>query len=517
MLLLSRDQNLYYSDIIKYCDTPLKTRSNTPALVKRYNIFKDDMGLLRVKAKISHIGKDSYDFPILLAKDSHVTRAIIRDIHEKKMKHAGKYNVLTQLRKKFFLPSCFATVRKILRQCTHCRRFNNQPIKINTNEFRDFRENPPNIPFRYIMMDYLGPFSVKISGKNSKVYILLFICLYSQAIDLHICLDLSLPNFMRAFQLHVFRYGIAAKCIADAGSQMTAGTEIILKHLKQPETAQYLSHNGIDTVDYTHSPGSCPHLTGYAEMGVKLVKRLMFGTVKKLILNYSDFEFLVAETNHLLNKRPVCFRDGLRDSSNECHVPKAISPEMIIHGYEIPSINVIPALECNSDEFVVNKNSSSEIYDKLAKTRQALSESYATEFLPRILEQATNLSERYIPKSHVRLSPGDIVLINDGFVKRANMPLAIVKEVTENSLGEIVKAKLMKGDTKEIIDRHVTSLIPILESSVRELPNQPDSCNQSSVFHRYEGRPRSSRVAAKVSGEKCRQLQEEGLVTVSTH
>ena len=92
-----------------------------------------------------------------------------------------------------------------------------------------------------------------------------------------------------------------------------------------------------------------------------------------------------------------------------------------------------------------------------------------------------------------------------------------LKEVTENSLGEIVKAKLMKGDTKEIIDRHVTSLIPILESSVRELPNQPDSCNQSSVFHRYEGRPRSSRVAAKVSGEKCRQLQEEGLVTVSTH
>ena len=423
--------------------------------------------------------------------------------------------MLSQLRKQFFVQSCFSTVRKILRQCIHCHRFNNQPIKINQNEFKDFRENPPKIPFRYIMMDFLGPFTVKIGGTNSKVYILLFICLFSQAIDLHICLDLSLPNFLRAFQMHVFKYGIASRCISDAGSQLTAGTKIIEDHLKDPETVAYLETNGVNTVEFSHSPGSCSQLTGYAEMGVKLVKRLMFGAVKKNVLNYSDFEFLVSETNHLVNKRPVCFREGLRDSSGECPVPVALTPEMIVHGYVLPSLNVIPNLETDRDDWVEQPNHCS-MFDALAHVRKALCETYVTEFLPYLMDQATNISNRYVPKKHHKLAPGDIVIINDGLIKRANMPLAIVRDVKENSLGEVVTARLWKGGTREMVERHVTSLIPILES--QEAPGNPKPHNENIMTSpRSSTRPRSSRRAAKECEEKCRQLRDEGLVAVSTH
>merc|ERR1712105_104308 len=93
-------------------------------------------------------------FPIFLSKSSALTKSIILDLHQK-LHHAGKYSVCNQLRKEFFLSSCFSTVRRILKMCVVCRKMNNRSIDINQNSYRDFRSNPVQIPFRTILIDYL--------------------------------------------------------------------------------------------------------------------------------------------------------------------------------------------------------------------------------------------------------------------------------------------------------------------------------------------------------------------------
>ena len=104
------------------------------------------------------MGQDN-EFPILLHQNSILTKLIILDSHEK-LAHSGSYSVLTELRRNFYIPKHFSTVKKSLKECVHCKRFNNRTFKYNHNFYRDFKDNPPHIPFANILVDHIGPFNV---------------------------------------------------------------------------------------------------------------------------------------------------------------------------------------------------------------------------------------------------------------------------------------------------------------------------------------------------------------------
>ena len=89
--------------------------------------------------------------------------------------------------------------------------------------------------------------------------------------------------------------------------------------------------------------------------------------------------------------------------------------------------------------------------------------------------------------------------------------MAIVTEVEENSLGEVVSATLLKGGTKELTRRHVTSLIPILTGEDYD-NNRPSSTPRSETAPLAVPRQRSKRSAAATSVQRNRQLATQGLV-----
>ena len=123
--------------------------------------------------------------------------------------------MLKELRKKFWIPHYYSTVRKVLRECVICRRFNERPIKLNQNSYREFRVEPPEIPFRYVFLDYMGPYMVFWNGEKRKVWILIITCLWSRAVNMKICLSLDVKEFLRSIQLHIFEYGIFQLCMSD--------------------------------------------------------------------------------------------------------------------------------------------------------------------------------------------------------------------------------------------------------------------------------------------------------------
>ena len=46
--------------------------------------------------------------------------------------------------------------------------------------------------------------------------------------------------------------------------------------------------------------------------------------------------------------------------------------------------------------------------------------------------------------------------------------MGIVKDVTKNVNGEVTGASILKGKTKEVVKRHVTTLIPLLSNNELE-------------------------------------------------
>ena len=55
---------------------------------------------------------------------------------------------------------------------------------------------------------------MKNNGIKVKVYLLIFSCMWSRAINLKICTDLTVGNFLRAFQMHCFDYRFLERCIS---------------------------------------------------------------------------------------------------------------------------------------------------------------------------------------------------------------------------------------------------------------------------------------------------------------
>ena len=99
--------------------------------------------------------------------------------------------MLAEMRKKFYIPHYFSVVKRTIKECVLCRGFKERTIKLNQSPYKEWRVCPPNVAYRYIFMDFLGPIEMKRDGKKVKVYLLCVTCMWSRAINLIICMDLS--------------------------------------------------------------------------------------------------------------------------------------------------------------------------------------------------------------------------------------------------------------------------------------------------------------------------------------
>ena len=506
--ILKITQEKAFPEIFAFFSKKNKTVCETPNLVSQLNIFKDDQGLLRVKCKLDRKYSRKISFPVLLPKSCRVTNLIISNIH-KIFNHSGNYFVLKELRKRFWVPRCFSVVKKVLNECITCKRFNKRTIKLNQNAYREERLNPSNIPYNYLYMDHLGPFNVKIDGVNRKRYLICFTCMWSRSINLLICEDLTLEEFLRSFQIHCFQWGLPSLCISDLGSQLVSGANLISSFLNEPDTQTYFSENGIKPVSFQQFTKGHSELGSMVECCVKLVKKLIFSSIGKNILSSKDFSFLIAQVTHMVNRRPIAFKDGLRDSS-DFNFPDPITPEMITHGYELTSLNIIPDLHGDSisdpDWDASNPNSIvKNNFSKLKKVRQNLIELYNNEFVTTLISQATDRPSRFKPVTQDSIDVGNVVLIKEPNCKPINYPMGIIKHVELNSQGECTSVKILKGKTQEVVNRHVTNIIPLL--SVNQLDNNSRDLINTNLPNI---RPPSQRQAAVKAKQKIKsQLKND--------
>ena len=217
-----------------------------------------------------------------------------------------------------------------------------------------------------------------------------------------------------------------------------------------------------------------------------------------------------------MNRRPIAFKEGLRDSSNSEEIPSPITPEILLKGHELTSLNVIPYLQPYSD---VNEQTDPEWtkkspterikdnYSKLRNVRKHLTNIYNSEFLVQLINQATDRKGRYQQVKHNGLSIGDIVLLKDPLQKPTNYQMGRITDLQININNEVTGATVMKGN-KERVKRHVNSLIPLLSS--KELV--VNTSNENSTQRKAETSIKQQRKAAVRSQEKTSALYRNDLL-----
>ena len=404
-------------------------------------------------------------------------------------------------------------MKGIIKNCVHCKRFNGRTIKISQNDYRDFRLSPNNTPFSTVAIDYAGPYRVRQNSEVLKVYVLVITCLFTRAVNLKVSINMSTSEFLRSFQMHIHEFGLAQFVLSDMGSNIVSGANLIKDFLSEPETILYLNENGSKLIEFNQYVKGRHELGSLVESCVKLTKRLLSGSLKKNLVSTREFEFFVSHATHLVNRRPIAFRDSLRDAKEI--LPEIITPELLLHGFHLPSVNVIPSLHLNNgDDSIADPDFDAignikQTEKKLKIIRQNLVNIYNNEFLPQLIAQATNSNCRYKPVSHDKLAVGDVVLMKEENMKQVNYPMGRIKSVTSNELGEVTSAVVYKGATGEHVKRHSSVLIPLLHERSAD-GNHGNVTEGNSVPHASSVteavRRRSSRAAARDSMRRTRAI-----------
>ena len=436
--ILIQDQAVSFPEVLDYF-----SRSNRgfvkdiPPLIHQLNLFMDSDGILKVKAKFKNWSSSNHGFPVLLHKNSVITHMVVRKNHEK-IAHGGVYAVLGVFRKSYFLQHCFSALKKILKSCIICRVVNGRTVRLSQNSYRDFRVSPAEVPFRSLFLDFMGPIAAKVNGEKVKVYILVISCLWCRGINLKVCRDLSAPSFLRALQLHCFEWGVPQLILSDSGSQLVSAGRLLNEYLNDDVTKVYFSENNVQSFEYKQYPKGCNKLGGLVESAVKLVKRLLHGSVRNNVLDFPDLEYLVCYVVHLVNRRPLTFKESLRQSpQSDLSMPFPITPEILMKGHELLSVNVIPHIRDTPDdndpdwETFNNPGSIKNGYERLNKCREVLLKLYRCEFTSNLMAQSTNVRGRYKPVSHENLKCGDLVLLKEPLLKQTDYPRAIITDLGE--------------------------------------------------------------------------------------
>ena len=244
-------------------------------------------------------------------------------------------------------------------------------------------------------------------------------------------------------------------------------------------------------------------LGSMVESCVKLTKKLIYGSIRNNILYFRNFEFLMFQVIHLVNRRPIAFKEALREVDLNTSFPDLITPEILIHGYELVSVNVVPELQRAPNTAEKVRNS----YKKLQKVRSNLIDLYHSEFIAKLMQQAVAVKDRYSPVKHTALQRNDIVLIKEPFHKPSQYPMGIVKDIVTNDLGEVTGATVLKGKTHEVTKRHVSNLIFLLRPSATPEP-ETVSITPSDT-QTPEETSRFTRKAARISREKTQKMLQE--------
>ncbi|KAL7633029.1 UNVERIFIED_CONTAM: hypothetical protein RMT77_016605 [Armadillidium vulgare] len=279
-----------------------------PHLVNNLNLFLDDNNLIRSKGRLSRC--NYYDFnilnPILLSKNHHLTKLIIRDAHMK-CKHLGIQATLTNIRLQgFWITSARTSIKGVLQECIICKKFNNFAYRY--PRFTNFSKAQVELfrPYSHVGIDYTKHWWIKVKGSApaQKMFILIYTCLNIRAIYLDLIDDMSSKSFVQSFQRFVNRFGVPDCVYSDNARSFSQGTDFIETFLVSENGSEFLRKNQIA---HKRIPLYSPWVGSMWERMIRVVKDCLFKTIGRSSLNYFDFLTILSDIADAINSRPLTY------------------------------------------------------------------------------------------------------------------------------------------------------------------------------------------------------------------
>ncbi|XP_039311874.1 uncharacterized protein LOC105204988 [Solenopsis invicta] len=414
--------------------------------IAKLNPFLDENGVIRVGGRLQASNMSfAQKHQILLPSRHSLTDSIIRETHERHY-HPGIVTTLHLVRQKFWLLDGRNQVRKIIRSCARCFRFNAQVVEHKMGNLPIARVQEA-IPFTNTGIDFCGPFYIKERKYRNrtriKVYICIFVCMSIKAVHLELVSDLSSEGFIAALRRFIARRGMPAHIHSDNGSNFVGANNQLkeLYALFNSEQHQTVLNKFISDhkITWHFIPPAAPHFGGIWESMVKLFKHHFKRVVGDSLFTFEQLNTFITEVEGILNSRPIT---SLSSDPNDLLV---LTPAHYLIGKPLTTLP-----EGDLSCVPVNRLS---VWQHISKIRQDFWARWNLEYLNEL--QIRNKWTKDGPK----LEAGSIVCIKDKNLPCNQWMLGRIVETHPGADG-IVRAASIKTATG-IIKRAARALCPL--------------------------------------------------------
>ncbi|GFT72666.1 integrase catalytic domain-containing protein [Trichonephila clavipes] len=277
--------------------------------------FLDENSLLRVGGRLTNADLPFQAKPQIIIHSKHkFTKLLLEHMH-KKFFHIGAQGLVHQIRMQFWPINGKGIARKTVHDCIAC--FRQKPTGVHQIMGNLPSERvTPSAPFLNSGVDFCGPFQIKFKNQRkgifSKVYVAIFVCLATKAINLEAVTDLTTEAFIAALKRLC---ACISTLMSDTATNFKGAAAELNRFIKltcnKNETLS--NYFASEAIKWKFIPPRSPNFGGLWEAGVKSFKHLIVKLLNSKI-TFEEFETIIIQIEGILNSRPLV---PLSDNINE--------------------------------------------------------------------------------------------------------------------------------------------------------------------------------------------------------
>ncbi|KAL6735303.1 hypothetical protein Aduo_005759 [Ancylostoma duodenale] len=193
----------------------------------KLNLRQDSHGLTRCYRRLgnSALGEDAKN-PAFVAPNTPLARLIIQEAHGHL--HCATAHTMSNVRQQFWIPRLRKQVKKLIRRCVSCQRFNNLPFRYPDMKDLPERRVVQGRPFLHVGLDYFRPWKLREDqGETSKAYGCIFTCTTTRLVHLELVRNNGTTAFLNAVRRFIARRGVPYSITCDNAPIFLLGEEIL--------------------------------------------------------------------------------------------------------------------------------------------------------------------------------------------------------------------------------------------------------------------------------------------------
>ena len=312
--MIQRHQKEYFKEELE----TLMMNRESPRSLRSLRPFLDERDVLRINSRLNSCWWLDYRLrnPILLRPHGFLPTAILRDVHQIQLRHAGgPEQLLNESRKLYWITSGRSLAKKVIDTCQTCR---TRDLKIYRPVMANLHPNRLGLgqeleAFRHVGVDMAGPFITKgppgtrTNKVDFKRYMLIVSCTVTRAVCLELMMSAEADSCIMALERFSAVYGTPVTINSDSGANFVAIKKEIERNNQLWTSCASASAAKFPDLKWTANPPYSANWGGHFERLIGSAKTAMAKVMMNRVGDLRDEELLTVfkKVQDILNNRPI--------------------------------------------------------------------------------------------------------------------------------------------------------------------------------------------------------------------